>query len=73
MAIASLKSRRSNWSTTCRPASVFTPLIDPERDIPGEVSRVHGITSDDVVGKPLFAEVAQQLADFFADRQPNRA
>ena len=45
----------------------FHALIEPERDIPSEVSRVHGITSDDVVGKPLFAEVAQQLADFFGD------
>jgi DNA polymerase-3 subunit epsilon len=45
----------------------FHALIDPQRDIPSEASRVHGFTNSDLVGKPLFAEVAQPLADFFAD------
>ncbi len=45
----------------------FHALIDPERDIASEVSRVHGITNGDVVGKPLFADVAQPLTEFFAD------
>ncbi len=44
----------------------FHALIDPQRDIPPEASRVHGFTSSDLVGKPLFAEIAQPLADFFA-------
>jgi DNA polymerase III subunit epsilon len=45
----------------------FHALINPERDIPEEASRVHGFTSVDVAGKPLFAEVAAALADFFQD------
>ena len=45
----------------------FHALIDPQRDIPSEASRVHGFTNGDLVGKPLFAEVAQPLADFFGD------
>jgi DNA polymerase-3 subunit epsilon len=45
----------------------FHALIDPQCDIPSEASRVHGFTNGDLVGKPLFAAVAQPLADFFAD------
>ena len=42
-------------------------LIDPQRDIPPEASRVHGFTRADLAGKPLFAEVAEPLAAFFGD------
>ena len=45
----------------------FHAMIDPQRDIPAEASRIHGFTNGDLVGKPLFAEIAQPLADFFAD------
>jgi DNA polymerase-3 subunit epsilon len=45
----------------------FHTLIDPQRDIPPEASRIHGFTNGDLVGKPLFPAMAQELADFFAD------
>ena len=45
----------------------FHALIDPQRDIPAEASRIHGFTSGDLVGKPLFAEIAGELAAFFGD------
>jgi DNA polymerase-3 subunit epsilon len=45
----------------------FHRVIDPTRDIPAEASRIHGITSADVAGKPLFADIAAELAAFFAD------
>jgi DNA polymerase-3 subunit epsilon len=45
----------------------FHALVDPERDIPAEASRVHGMTSADLAGKPLFAAVAADLAAFFGD------
>jgi DNA polymerase-3 subunit epsilon len=45
----------------------FHALIDPQRDIPAEATRVHGMTSADLVGKPLFADVAPGLAEFFGD------
>ena len=45
----------------------FHALIDPERDIPAGASRVHGFTNGDLVGKPVFPEIAGKLADFFAD------
>ena len=45
----------------------FHAVIDPQRDIPAEASRVHGMTSADVAGKPLFAEIAGPLAEFLGD------
>lgn len=45
----------------------FHRLIDPQRDIPTEASRVHGITSADLAGKPVFADIAQDLLDFLGD------
>ena len=42
-------------------------LIHPERDIPPEASRIHGMTLVDLEGAPKFAEVAQQIVDFFGD------
>ena len=45
----------------------FHTLIDPERDIPEEVTRIHGFRSADLEGKPKFAEVAADLTAFFGD------
>ena len=38
--------------------------INPERDIPQDAVAVHGITSDQLADKPVFAEVAQQIFDY---------
>ncbi|HEY1932779.1 MAG TPA: DNA polymerase III subunit epsilon [Acetobacteraceae bacterium] len=43
----------------------FRKLIDPERDIPEEASRVHGFTSAHVIGQPKFADIADELLAFF--------
>ena len=45
----------------------FHRLIDPERDIPAEVVRIHGITNEIVRGKPKFAEIADDLLAFLGD------
>ena len=45
----------------------FYALLDPERDIPMESTRVHGITNAQVEGKPKFAAVAEDMLAFFAD------
>ncbi|BAK82433.1 DNA polymerase III subunit epsilon [Komagataeibacter medellinensis] len=42
----------------------FHVLIDPERDVPEEASRVHGFTRADLEGKPKFAEVAAGFLEF---------
>ncbi len=45
----------------------FYALLDPERDIPMEASRIHGISNAHVEGKPKFAEVADAMLAFFGD------
>jgi len=45
----------------------FYALLDPERDIPSDSTRVHGITNAHVEGKPKFADVADQMLEFFGD------
>lgn len=45
----------------------FHVLIDPERDIPEEATRVHGFTLADLEGKPKFAEVASAFLAFIGD------
>ncbi|MGO3859733.1 DNA polymerase III subunit epsilon [Neisseriaceae bacterium CLB008] len=43
--------------------------VNPERDIPAEASNIHGIYDKDVVGKPIFKDVGQQIIDFLADSE----
>ena len=43
---------------------VFHRLIDPERDIHPDASRVHGLTRADLQGKPRFAEIVDELLAF---------
>jgi len=47
----------------------FHSVIDPERDIPAEASRIHGFTNGDVAGKPKFAAIAGQLLNFLGDAE----
>jgi DNA polymerase-3 subunit epsilon len=41
--------------------------LDPERDMPEEAFRVHGISREFLAGKPKFAEVAAAFLDFLSD------
>ena len=45
----------------------FHALIDPERDVPADAVRVHGITAAQLQGKPRFAELVPALLDFLGD------
>ncbi len=45
----------------------FYALLDPDRDIPSDSTRVHGITNAHVEGKPKFAEIADSMLEFFGD------
>ena len=45
----------------------FHALIHPDRDIPDDAIRIHGITLDRLVGKPRFAGVVDALLEFFGD------
>ncbi len=46
---------------------VFHRYVNPERDIPEEAFRVHGISFDMLKDKPLFHEVADELLEFLGD------
>jgi DNA polymerase III subunit epsilon len=45
----------------------FHRYLNPERDIPAEAQAVHGLSGEFLKDKPLFAEVADELAAFLAD------
>lgn len=41
--------------------------LNPERDMPDEAFRVHGLSNDFLADKPLFADVADKFLDFIGD------
>jgi DNA polymerase-3 subunit epsilon len=45
----------------------FHVYLNPERDMPEDAARVHGLTLDFLADKPLFQEVAGDMLAFFAD------
>ncbi len=45
----------------------FHHLVDPERDIPAEASRVHGFSREDLRGKPLFPAIVEEMLAFLGD------
>jgi DNA polymerase-3 subunit epsilon len=42
----------------------FHRLIDPERDVPEEATRIHGYTRGDLIGKPRFADIIDDFLEF---------
>ena len=46
---------------------VFHKYINPERDVPEEVVKVHGLTNEFLADKPTFSEIAQEWVDFVGD------
>ena len=45
----------------------FHRLVHPERDIPPDATRVHGITIDKLASAPKFSAIADDLLAFFQD------
>jgi DNA polymerase III subunit epsilon len=45
----------------------FQRYLNPERLVPIESQRVHGITDEQLADKPLFAHIAEELHDFLGD------
>jgi len=41
--------------------------LNPEREVPIESQRVHGLSNEFLADKPLFAEVADEFLDFIGD------
>ncbi|MXV35376.1 MULTISPECIES: DNA polymerase III subunit epsilon [unclassified Saccharibacter] len=50
-----------------RTENYYHVLINPERDIPAEATRVHGFTLDDLKDKPVFAKIADDFLAFVGD------
>ncbi|MHB1543124.1 MAG: DNA polymerase III subunit epsilon [Gammaproteobacteria bacterium] len=44
----------------------FWTYLNPEREIDAGATDVHGLRSDDLAGKPRFAEIAESLLEFLA-------
>ena len=45
----------------------FHTLLDPERDVPPESTKVHGFTRADLEGKPKFRDAAAAMLEFLGD------
>lgn len=45
----------------------FHYYLNPERDVPFDAYRIHGISSDFLKNKPLFKDVAQEFREFIQD------
>jgi len=45
----------------------FHVYIDPQRDVPDEAFRIHGLSTDFLKGKPLFDQVADDFLAFISD------
>ena len=45
----------------------FHALIHPERDVPDDATRIHGFTLSDLIGRPRFVEIVDELLEFFGD------
>jgi DNA polymerase-3 subunit epsilon len=45
----------------------FHVYINPERDVPEEVVRIHGLTTEFLADKPKFMEVAEGFLNFIGD------
>lgn len=44
--------------------TTFESLVNPERSIPPEASRVHGIKDEDVRDKPTFAQIRREVEEY---------
>ena len=46
---------------------VFHAYVNPERDMPEEAFKVHGLSNEFLADKPVFAEVVADFLEFIAD------
>lgn len=45
----------------------FREYLNPERDMPEEAARIHGLTADFLADKPRFADVVEGFLDFLGE------
>lgn len=46
---------------------IFHEYINPQRDVPEEVVKIHGLTNEFLADKPVFADIAQEWIDFIGE------
>jgi DNA polymerase-3 subunit epsilon len=46
---------------------VFHTFVNPERDVPKEAEAVHGISTESLLGKPVFADIVDDFLAFIED------
>jgi DNA polymerase-3 subunit epsilon len=47
----------------------YHQYINPDREVPDEAARVHGLTTEKLVGEPLFDAIAGEFLEFIGDAQ----
>jgi len=47
----------------------FHTYIDPQRDMPDEAFRVHGLSAEFLAGKPCFSDISEAFLNFLGDSQ----
>jgi len=47
--------------------SVFHTYLNPQRDVPADAARIHGLTTEFLQDKPLFTEKVGDFLDFIGD------
>ena len=47
--------------------ATFHVYLNPDRDMPAEAFAVHGLSTEFLAGKPLFAEVVDEFLEFIGD------
>ncbi len=45
----------------------FHAYLNPERDMPDEAFRIHGLSTDFLKNKPVFSQIVDKFMDFIAD------
>ena len=45
----------------------YQGYINPERDVPSQAARIHGLTTEFLKDKPIFADVVRTFLDFIGD------
>ncbi len=70
VSVAAIRAKFSDLHVNQKVLSsdAFIELIDPQRNIPIGTTKVHGISNEDVRGKPIFQEIAHDLRNFVGER-----
>ena len=48
---------------------IFHKLVNPERDVPLEATKIHGFTNEILIKKEKFREIADEFIEFIRDKK----